>query len=222
MSQGPRIAVLLSGSGSNLQALLDQHAAGQLPGTFACVLSNRADAYGLQRAEAAGVPTAVVDHRPFPDRETFDAALVERLEAVGVDLVVLAGFMRILTPVFVQRFEGRLLNIHPSLLPDFRGLHTHERALEAGVEEHGCTVHFVTPELDAGPAIVQGVVPVHAGDSPEALAQRVQVQEHRVYPLAVRWLAQGRLALTEAGVELDGRVLSGPVRVRAEDAVDAL
>nr|WP_207161069.1 phosphoribosylglycinamide formyltransferase [Halorhodospira halophila] len=213
---------MLSGSGSNLQALLDQHAAGALPATFACVLSNRADAYGLQRAEAAGIPTAVVDHRQYPDREAFDRALAEHLEAVGVDLVVLAGFMRILTPVFVERFQGRLLNIHPSLLPDFRGLHTHERALEAGVEEHGCTVHFVTPELDAGPAIVQGVVPVHPGDSPEALAQRVQVQEHRVYPLAVRWFVSGRLALTESGVALDGQVLEAPVRVDAETAVDRL
>ncbi|MFW6380352.1 MAG: phosphoribosylglycinamide formyltransferase, partial [Halorhodospira sp.] len=139
------------------------------------------------------------------------------LEAAGADLVVLAGFMRVLTPVFVERFAGRLLNIHPSLLPDFRGLHTHERALAAGVQQHGCTVHFVTPELDAGPSIVQGVVPVQAEDTPQTLAQRVQAQEHRVYPLAVGWLAAGRLALTADGVVLDGQLLEAPVQVRAED-----
>jgi len=222
VSGGARIAVLLSGSGSNLQALLDAHAAGRLPGTFARVVSNRADAYGLQRAEAAGVPTAVIGPRDYPDREAFDRAVAERLEQDGADLVVLAGFMRILTPGFVARFAGRLLNIHPSLLPDFRGLHTHERALAAGVQRHGCTVHFVTPELDAGPPVVQGVVPVHADDTPETLAQRVQAQEHRVYPLAVRWLASGRLRLAAAGPVLDGQALAGPVQVGAEDDLAAL
>ena len=222
MSGNARIAVLLSGSGSNLQALLDAHAAGGLPGTFARVVSNRADAYGLQRAEAAGVPTTVINPGDHPDREAFDRAVAETLEAAGTDLVVLAGFMRILTPAFVARFAGRLLNIHPSLLPDFRGLHTHERALEAGVQWHGCTVHFVTPELDAGPSIVQGVVPVHADDTPETLAQRVQVQEHRIYPLAVRWLASGRLQLAAAGPELDGQALTAPVQIRAEDDPAAL
>ncbi len=220
MSGAPRIAVLLSGSGSNLQALLDAHAAGHLPGTFAQVVSNCADAYGLERAAAAGVPTQTIDHRLYPDREHFDAALAAALEAAGIDLVVLAGFMRVLTPVLLERFAGRVLNIHPSLLPDFRGLHTHERALAAGVQEHGCTVHFVTPELDAGPGIIQGVVPVHSEDTPEALAQRVQAQEHRVYPLAVRWLASGRLRLGDQGAELDSRVLEAPVRVHPEDTLD--
>ena len=222
MSDAPRIAVLLSGSGSNLQALLDDHAAGRLPGQITRVVSNRADAYGLQRAEAAGVPTEVIDHRQYPSREAFDTALAETLEAAGTDLVVLAGFMRVLTPVFVERFAGRVLNIHPSLLPDFRGLHTHERALEAGVQEHGCTVHFVTPELDAGPRIIQGVVPVHADDTAQTLADRVQAQEHRVYPLAVRWLASGRLHLAAEGPALDGELLQAPVRLRPEETTEGL
>ncbi len=216
-----RIAVLISGSGSNLQALLDEQGAGRLPGSVVEVLSNRADARGLQRAADAGVATTVFDHRAYDTREAFDAAVANHLQRLGIDLVVLAGFMRILTPTLIAPFAGRILNIHPSLLPDFRGLHTHERALDAGVQEHGCTVHFVTPELDAGPPICQGVVPVHTDDTPEALARRVQAQEHRIYPLAVRWYTSGRLTLADDGPWLDGRRLDAPVRVHAEDDVDA-
>ncbi len=222
MSGAARIGVLLSGSGSNLQALLDAAAEGRLPARFATVISNRADAYGLRRAEAAGVPTRVIDHRGFAEREHFDAAVADALAEAGAEIVVLAGFMRVLTPGFVERFSGRLLNIHPSLLPDFRGLHTHERALAAGVERHGCTVHFVTPALDAGPAIIQGVVPVHGGDTAEGLAERVQRQEHRVYPLAVAWLASGRLALAEDGPRLDGQPLAEPVRIGPDDPIEGL
>ncbi|WP_420842126.1 phosphoribosylglycinamide formyltransferase [Halorhodospira abdelmalekii] len=213
------MAVLISGSGSNLQALLDDRR--HCDGEVVAVLSNRAEAYGLQRAAAAGVAQRVVDHRKYAERADFDAALVAELEAVGVDLVVLAGFMRILTPEFVTRFTGRLLNIHPSLLPDFRGLHTHERALAAGVCEHGCTVHFVIPELDAGPGIVQGVVPVEPGESVDSLQQRVHAQEHRVYPLAVRWFCSGRLQWTDEGPRLDGRLLRAPLRLYPDDDLEA-
>ncbi|MGP9821005.1 phosphoribosylglycinamide formyltransferase [Salinarimonas sp. NSM] len=194
MSGDARVAtaILISGRGSNMAALL---AAAQDPGypaRIVLVLSNRPDAAGLERAREAGIPTAVVDHAAFPDRESFDAALDARLRAAGVELVALAGFMRILTEGFVRAWEGRMINIHPSLLPDFRGTRTHERALAAGVAEHGCTVHHVVPELDAGPTIAQARVPVLAGDTPETLADRVLAQEHVLYPRA---LADVALAL---------------------------
>lgn len=188
--------ILISGRGSNMQALIDA----RLPGRCVGVISNRPDAAGLAWAAERGVPTAVVDHKAFPSREAFDAALAAEIEARGAELVLLAGFMRVLTESFVRRFEGRLVNIHPSLLPAFPGLHTHEAALQTGVRVHGCTVHFVTPTLDCGPIIVQAVVPVLAGDDAGALAARVLVQEHIVYPQAARGILEGRCRLAAGRV----------------------
>ncbi|WP_044873835.1 phosphoribosylglycinamide formyltransferase [Pseudomonas sp. LFM046] len=202
------VVVLISGSGSNLQALIDSTtAADHHPARIRAVISNRADAFGLERAQKAGIDTRVLDHKAYADREAFDAALIETIDAFSPQLVVLAGFMRILTPGFVRHYQGRLLNIHPSLLPKYKGLHTHQRALEAGDTEHGCSVHFVTEELDGGPLVVQAVIPVESDDTPESLAQRVHVQEHLIYPLAVRWFAEGRLCLGPNGANLDGKAL---------------
>ncbi|PAU52079.1 phosphoribosylglycinamide formyltransferase [Pseudomonas sp. PIC25] len=201
------VVVLISGSGSNLQALIDSTRSDDNPARIRAVISNRADAYGLTRAQNAGIATQVLDHKAFDGREAFDAALIEAIDGFSPQLVVLAGFMRILTPGFVRHYAGRLLNIHPSLLPLYKGLHTHQRALEAGDAEHGCSVHFVTEELDGGPLVVQAIVPVQAGDTPESLAMRVHAQEHRIYPLAVRWFAEGRLRLGEHGAMLDGQPL---------------
>ncbi|VXC87595.1 phosphoribosylglycinamide formyltransferase 1 [Pseudomonas sp. 9AZ] len=201
------VVVLISGSGSNLQALIDSIAHDGNPARIAAVISNRADAYGLERAKQAGIATAVLDHKQFDGREAFDAALVEAIDAFDPQLVVLAGFMRILTPGFVRHYAGRLLNIHPSLLPKYKGLHTHQRALDAGDSEHGCSVHFVSEELDGGPLVVQAVVPVQSDDSPTSLAQRVHEQEHVIYPLAVRWFAEGRLQLAAQGAMLDEQLL---------------
>jgi phosphoribosylglycinamide formyltransferase-1 len=201
------VVVLISGSGSNLQALIDSIANDGNPARIAAVISNRADAYGLTRAQNAGIQTLVLDHKQFDGREAFDAALIEAIDGFAPQLVVLAGFMRILTGDFVRHYEGRLLNIHPSLLPKHKGLHTHQRALEAGDSEHGCSVHFVTEELDGGPLVVQAVVPVESGDTPESLAQRVHSQEHHIYPLAMRWFAEGRLRLGATGAQLDGKDL---------------
>ena len=202
------VVVLLSGTGSNLQALIDSDDVKASPASIRAVISNRADAYGLQRAKDAGIDTRVLDHKAFEGREAFDAALIEVIDEFKPQLVVLAGFMRILSAEFVRHYQGRLLNIHPSLLPKYKGLHTHQRALEAGDGEHGCSVHFVTEELDGGPLVVQAVIPVESDDSPHSLAQRVHAQEHRIYPLAVRWFAEGRLALDEQGALLDGQLLA--------------
>ncbi|MEW6311528.1 MAG: phosphoribosylglycinamide formyltransferase [Pseudomonadota bacterium] len=200
------VVVLISGSGSNLQALIDSQGPTN-PMRIVAVISNRADAYGLERARAAGIPTRVLSHRDYADREAFDSALVEAVDAYGPDLVVLAGFMRILTAGFVRHYRGRLLNIHPSLLPRHKGLDTHRRALEAGDPEHGCSVHFVTEELDGGPVALQAGVPIGPGESLDALVERVHQQEHLIYPLAVRWFAEGRLRLAEQGAMLDGQLL---------------
>ncbi len=202
------VVVLLSGTGSNLQALIDSTLTGDSPVRIAAVISNRSDAYGLQRARDAGIQTRSLDHKAFEGREAFDQALIELIDAFEPKLVVLAGFMRILSADFVRHYEGRLLNIHPSLLPRYKGMHTHQRALNAGDSEHGCTVHFVTEELDGGPLVVQAVVPVESGDSAQTLAQRVHTQEHRIYPLAVRWFVEGRLILGEQGALLDGQLLA--------------
>ena len=202
-----RIVVLISGSGSNLQALIDSVGHDGNPARIAAVICNRADAYGLERAKQAGIATGLLDHKQFDGRDAFDAALIQAIDAHQPDLVVLAGFMRILTPGFVQHYAGRLLNIHPSLLPKHKGLHTHQRALEAGDSEHGCSVHFVTEELDGGPLVVQAVLPVMADDTAESLARRVPQQEHQIYPLAVRWFAEGRLRLGAQGAMLDGQPL---------------
>jgi len=202
------VVVLLSGTGSNLQALIDSNDVKDSPANIRAVISNRADAYGLQRAKDAGIDTRVLDHKAFEGREAFDAALIEVIDEFKPQLVVLAGFMRILSADFVRHYQGRLLNIHPSLLPKNKGLHTHQRALEAGDGEHGCSVHFVTEELDGGPLVIQAVIPVESDDSPHSLAQRVHAQEHRIYPLAVRWFAEGRLSLDEQGALLDGQLLA--------------
>jgi len=187
-----RIVILISGRGSNMQAILEA----RLPVTVAAVISNEPEAAGLAFARGHSVATRVVEHRAYADRAAFDAALAQEIDAFKPDLVVLAGFMRILGDDFVRHYAGRLLNIHPSLLPAFTGLHTHRRALEAGVRIHGCTVHFVTPRLDHGPIVIQAAVPVLPGDSEDALAARVLDQEHRIYPQAIRWFCDGRLEIT--------------------------
>lgn len=189
------IVILISGRGSNLQAMLE---AG-LPCRIAAVISNRADAAGLQIAQAQGIPTAVIEHRSYADRDRFDAALAELIDTFHPDFVVLAGFMRILTAGFVTRYHGRLLNIHPSLLPAYGGLHTHARALRDGVKIHGCTVHFVTADLDHGPIIIQAAVPVLYHDTEQTLAARVLHEEHRIYPQAVRWLCADLIELGDNG-----------------------
>lgn len=208
-------AVLISGSGSNLQAFIDASHSGALDARLAVVLSNRADAYGLQRAAEAGIATVSIDHRDFARREDFDQALLDALAPFAVDLIILAGFMRILTPVFIRAYQGRLLNIHPSLLPKYPGLNTHQRAIDAGDGEAGATVHFVTEELDGGPPILQARVPIENGDDVSALAARVLEQEHRIYPAAAQWFVSGRLALRGDIAELDGEPIRSPL-VHAE------
>ena len=198
------IVILISGRGSNMLALLDALASERLPVRVAAVLSNRPEAEGLALAAARGIPVEALDHHAYPDRAAFDAALAARIDVHSPDLVVLAGFMRILSDAFVDRYAGRLINIHPSLLPASPGVHTHRRALADGVRVHGCTVHFVTPTLDHGPIIAQAVVPVVDGDDEVSLAARVLVQEHRLYPLAVRWFVEGRLSLDGACVRVRG------------------
>ncbi|WP_116473685.1 phosphoribosylglycinamide formyltransferase [Zobellella maritima] len=202
-----RIVVLISGSGSNLQALLDSAAADQLGGKVVAVISNKVDAYGLERARQAGTATAVVANGDYADREAFDAALMDMIDGYQADLVILAGFMRILTPGFVRHYQGRMLNIHPSLLPKYQGLHTHRRAIEAGDREHGASVHFVTEELDGGPVILQARVPIFEGDDEAQVAARVLVQEHAIYPLVTRWFCEGRLAMKDGKAWLDGHEL---------------
>lgn len=186
-------AVLISGNGSNLQALIDACAQPDFPVQIIRVISNNAQAFGLQRAHKAGIQTLVIDHRGFHSREDFDLALHEALLECGTQLVCLAGFMRILTSEFVSKWTGKMINIHPSLLPAYRGLHTHRRALEDGVRFAGCTVHLVVPEMDAGPIIIQAAVPIWEDDNEASLAQRVLEQEHKIYPQALRWLAEGRI-----------------------------
>jgi phosphoribosylglycinamide formyltransferase-1 len=188
-----------------MQALVDACASGDLPATIVLVISNNPDAAGLRQAAAAGIATECIDHREYQDRESFDRALVTALEARSPDLVILAGFMRILTSVFITPFAGRLLNIHPSLLPKYPGLHTHQRALDAGDSDSGATVHYVTADLDAGPSIIQASEPILPGDTAETLAARVVELEHAIYPIAARWHIQGRLRLTEQGVFLDDK-----------------
>jgi phosphoribosylglycinamide formyltransferase 1 len=185
-----RVAILISGRGSNMTALIEAAKAKDYPAEIALVVSNRPDAAGLDRARSCGIPTAVIDHTTFGgDRETFEQALDQELREQQIDLVCLAGFMRLLTPWFVNRWSGRMLNIHPSLLPQFKGLHTHRRALEAGVKRHGATVHFVVPEMDAGPIVMQDSVAVHENDTEETLAARVLELEHKIYPRALRAVA---------------------------------
>lgn len=204
------LAVLISGNGTNLQAIIDAQQCGELPIEIRMVISNRPGAYGLERARRAAIATAVVDHTQFANRAEFDLALQTTIDASGARLVILAGFMRILTPDFVQHFAGRLVNIHPSLLPKYRGLHTHAAVLAAHDTEHGASVHFVTPELDGGPVIAQARVPVWPHDTPATLAERVRVQEHFIYPLVIGWYAAGRLRLENNHAVLDGQRLTAP------------
>ncbi|TWJ19907.1 phosphoribosylglycinamide formyltransferase [Geobacter argillaceus] len=197
------IGVLVSGSGTNLQALIDAHESGKLPAHIACVISNRADAFALERAKKHGIPAIHLDHRSFSGRNEYDAALVNILHEHGVDLVVLAGFMRIVTPVLLNAFPNAVMNIHPALLPAFPGLHAQQQALEYGVKVAGCTVHFVDAGTDTGPIIVQATVPVLEGDSMESLSHRIQIEEHRIYPEAVRLFTEGRLRVEGRRVIVD-------------------
>ncbi|RQS16557.1 MULTISPECIES: phosphoribosylglycinamide formyltransferase [unclassified Burkholderia] len=203
-----KLVILISGRGSNMEAIVRACAQERWPAEVAAVIANRPDAAGLAFAASHGVATAVVDHRSFDGRDSFDAALAAEIDRFAPDLVVLAGFMRILTPDFVRRYEGRLLNIHPSLLPSFKGIHTHQQALDAGVALHGASVHFVIPELDSGAIVAQGAVPVRAGDDAAALARRVLTVEHVLYPRAVRWFVEGRLRLE------NGRAVVAPEEAR--------
>jgi phosphoribosylglycinamide formyltransferase-1 len=200
-----RVAILISGRGSNMAALIAAAKGPGYPAEIAVVVSNRPDAAGLAWAKADGIATVVIDHRPFgKDRAAFEHALDAELAARQVDLVCLAGFMRLFTPWFVSRWQGRMINIHPALLPAFKGLDTHERALAAGVKLHGASVHFVIPEMDSGPIIVQAAVPVLGDDTPETLAARVLAAEHRIYPLALRWLSEGRLTVVDGRCKVAG------------------
>lgn len=220
MKQRPRVVALISGRGSNLKALLDAELRGELGGHCVAVISNRADAAGLQHAAQVEADTMVVDHKPYAgDREAYDRELRTRIDAYQPDLVVLAGFMRILGEPLVNHYAGRMLNVHPSLLPAFPGLHTHERALEARVSRHGASVHFVTAGVDQGPVVLQGSVAVEADDTADALAGRVLHQiEHRIYPLAARWFCTGRLKLEQDQVWLDGQRLVQPLQLEAVQA----
>lgn len=202
-----RLVVLISGNGSNLQSILDACASGRINGSVAAVFSNKASAYGLTRAREAQVPTHALAAAAFADREAFDHQLMQEIDAYAPDLVVLAGYMRILSPAFVAHYQDRLLNIHPSLLPKYPGLHTHRQALENGDAEHGTSVHFVTDELDGGPIVLQARVPVFAGDSEEEIVARVQHQEHAIYPLAIGWFLTGRLTMRDGRAWLDDEPL---------------
>jgi phosphoribosylglycinamide formyltransferase-1 len=203
-----RIAVLVSGNGSNLQALIDANLSGQIIG----VLSNKADAYALQRAEKANIATAVISHKDYPNRESFDDAMHQQLLAWEIDLVILAGFMRILTPNFVSQWQGRMLNIHPSLLPFYKGINTHQRVLNTGDRLHGCTVHFVTAELDAGQSIAQSAIQVSLHDNVESLAQRVHELEHFIYPQVAEWLCNGQLTWTNGQAYFNKKPLERPIQ----------
>lgn len=202
-----KIVVLISGGGTNLQAIIDACTDSNYPAEVVGVVSNKIDAYGLTRAQNADIATVALSHKEFASREDYDQALIKKIDIFDADLIVLAGFMRILTPSFVQHFQGKLLNIHPSLLPKYQGLNTHQRAIDAGDDVHGVSVHFVTEELDGGPVILQAKVPVFDGDSSDDLAARVHEQEHRIYPLVVKWFAEKRLSMQGDHAILDGNTL---------------
>ncbi|CAI1120127.1 phosphoribosylglycinamide formyltransferase [Serratia ficaria] len=205
-----KIVVLVSGQGSNLQALIDACQQGRIAAEIAAVFSNKAQAYGLQRAAAAGIAAHTLDPKAYEDRAAFDAALADAIDQYQPSLVVLAGYMRILSPQFVQRYAGRMLNIHPSLLPKYPGLHTHRQAIDNGDGEHGTSVHFVTEQLDGGPVILQAKVPIFPGDEEDEVIERVQAQEHTLYPLVVNWFVEGRLMMREGAAWLDGERLPAP------------
>ena len=197
----------MSGNGSNLQAIIDACEQQKIPGKISAVVSNKAEAYGLQRAKDANIATVFLDHKVFDSREEYDQQLLAKIATFSPDLIVLAGFMRILSPEFVAQFQGKMLNIHPSLLPKYKGLHTHQRAIDAGDKEHGASVHFVTADLDDGPVILQSKVPVFADQDPDELAERVQVQERQMYPLVVKWFCEDRLVMINNKAVLDGNEL---------------
>lgn len=211
MASRCKAAILISGSGTNLQAFVDAAQAGDLDLDLVVVFSNNPNAFGLQRAEDAGISTACIQHADFPDRETFDQAVMDELDRYAPELLILAGFMRILTPAFVAHYAGRILNIHPALLPQYPGLNTHQRVLNAGDEWHGSTVHFVTEELDRGPRILQGRLAVEPGESAEELAKRVQSIEHRIYPEAAAWVGSGRVQFREGRAWIDGAPADEPL-----------
>lgn len=212
------IVILISGRGSNMEAIVRACQAEGWSGRIAAVISNRPDAAGLKFAASHGIATAVVDHKAFPDRDSFDAALAQVIDGFSPDLVVLAGFMRILTPGFVKRYAGRMLNIHPSLLPCFPGLHTHEAALAMGVKVHGATVHFVTADLDHGPIVLQAIIDVRQDDTPDSLAGRLLAQEHTIYPCAVRWFVEGRLSIEDGVVRVSPDESQLVIGVNAREA----
>ncbi len=211
MGKPLQLVVLISGNGSNLQAIIDRIEAGELDARIAAVISNRPDARGLERARRHGIEAVALDHRAFDSRDAFDRELRQRIDRHRPDLVVLAGYMRILTPGLIEHFRGRMLNIHPSLLPKYPGLHTHQRALDNGDTEHGVSIHVVTPELDAGPVLMQGRFPIEPGDSAESLQQKVHALEHRMYPQVIQWIAEGRLQPDAVTPLLDGKPLEKPV-----------
>lgn len=210
MSEPMPLAVLVSGGGSNLQSLIDSIETGRVPARIVLVLANTPDAYGLVRAEKHGLPTAVVPHTAYPDRESHDRDVVAAIRAAGAEAVVLAGYMRLLSPFFIQAFPQRILNIHPALLPAFQGLHGQHQAAEYGVKLAGATVHFVDEELDNGPIIIQAAMPTQEGDDGDTLAQRILHLEHRIYPQAVKWLAEGRLQIRKRHVVVDNAPDPGP------------
>jgi phosphoribosylglycinamide formyltransferase-1 len=207
MIMARNIVVLISGSGTNLQAIIDACKEGRINASISAVISNKADAYGLERAQQAAINTVFINPKDYADRESYDLALADAIEQQQADLIVMAGFMRILSPAFVERFKGKMLNIHPSLLPKYQGLNTHQRAIDANDDEHGCSVHFVTAELDGGPVVLQAKVPIFEEDSAEELAARVQAQEHAIYPLVVSWFIEQRLEMKADRAWLDGQML---------------
>ncbi len=214
------LVVLISGSGSNLQAIIDATQNGNIPARISAVICNKEDAYGLVRAQNAGLTTEVISHKDFDSRAAFDHALQETIDRFTPDLVVLAGFMRILTPEFVRHYSGRMLNIHPSLLPKYQGLNTHQRAIEAGDTVHGVTVHFVTEELDGGPNVLQASVSIESNETPESLASKVLRQEHQIYPRVIKWFAEGRLKMMNNQVTLDQKVLPASGEQHTDGASD--
>lgn len=206
------IVVLISGSGSNLQAIIDAISAGKLHANISAVISNRPDVKGLQRATQVGITAETLDHTQFDSREAFDQQLIQRIDQHQPDLVILAGFMRILTDDFVKHYAGRMLNIHPSLLPEFRGLNTHQRALDAEVEQHGVSIHYVSNELDGGPLVLQAVIDVQEQDTVESLQHKIHQQEHIIYPMVIEWVAQQRLEVINQQIHLDKKPLESPVK----------
>ena len=213
------IVILISGRGTNLQSIINAVKEGSIKARISAVISNRPDAKGLERARVENIDAVVIDQNEYDDRITYDRALIAKIDEYAPDLIVLAGFMRILSAEFIQYFDNMILNIHPSLLPEFKGLHTHRRALEAGKQVHGASVHFVSNELDSGPVVIQAVIPVLSGDTEETLAERVLQQEHIIYPQAISWFVEGRLKVNDNTILLDGNALNEPVLWKADPLV---